>query len=53
MREILFPYGKTKLAYSFSEKELSGVLTTELENYVPKGSPAQLVEKALADASWQ
>ena len=47
MKEILFPYGKTKLSYTFEEKELAGVLTTELENYVPRGTPAQLVEKAL------
>ena len=46
MKEILFPYGKTKLAYTFGE-ELAGVLTTELEDYVPKGSPAELVEAAL------
>ena len=46
MKEILFPYGKTKLAYAFGE-ELVGVLTTELEDYVPKGSPAELVEAAL------
>lgn len=49
MREILFPYGKEKLAYTFEEAELAGVLTTELEHYVPAGSPAQLVEKALQD----
>lgn len=47
MKEILFPYGKTKLAYSFEEKELAGVLTTDLERYVPKGTPRELVEKAL------
>ncbi len=47
MKEILFPYGKTKLAYSFEEKELAGVLTAELEQYVPQGSPRELVEKAL------
>ena len=46
MKEVLFPYGKTKLAYTFGE-ELMGVLTTELEDYVPKGSPAELVEGAL------
>lgn len=46
MKEILFSYGKTKLAYAFGE-ELMGVLTTELEDYVPKGSPAELVEAAL------
>ena len=46
MKEVLFPYGKTKLAYTFGE-ELAGVLTTELEDYVPKGSPAELVEAAL------
>lgn len=46
MKEVLFPYGKTKLAYTFGE-ELGGVLTTELEDYVPKGSPAELVEAAL------
>ena len=47
MKEILFSYGKTKLAYTFEEAELAGVLTTELEDYVPKGSPEELVEKAL------
>ena len=47
MKEILFSYGKTKLAYTFEEAELAGVLTTELEDYVPKGSPAELVEAAL------
>lgn len=46
MKEILFPYGKTKLAYTFGE-ELAGVLTTELEHYVPEAGSAELVEKAL------
>ena len=47
MKEILFPYGKTKLAHTFDEKELMGVLTTELEKYIPQGSPRELVEQAL------
>ena len=47
MKEILFPYGKTKLAHSFDEKGLMGVLTTELERYIPQGSPRELVEQAL------
>ena len=28
MKEILFPYGKEKLKYSFDESELSGVLVS-------------------------
>jgi hypothetical protein len=45
MKEILFPYGKTKLAYTFGE-ELAGVLTTELEHYVPEAGSAGACKKA-------
>lgn len=47
MKEILFPYGKEKLAYQFDEKELTGVLTSHIEEYEPEMSGAELVKKAM------
>ena len=47
MKEILFPYGKEKLAYQFDEKELTGVLTSHIEEYEPEMSGAELVKRAM------
>lgn len=46
MRTIAFPYGKEKVACNFGN-ELVGVLTSKIEEYTPKKSPAQLVQEAL------
>ena len=48
-KEILFPYGKEKLKYSFDEKELSGVLTSSIEEYTPDSDETTLVKKALEE----
>ncbi len=45
-KEILFPYGKEKLAHTFGE-ELSGVLTSSIEEYVPEADETELVKRAL------
>ena len=47
MKQIQFPYGKTKLAYAFEENNLAGVLTSALGEYEPKSNPRELVKKAL------
>ena len=45
-KEILFPYGKEKLAYTFGD-ELSGVLTSSIEEYMPGVDEIELVKRAL------
>ena len=47
MRVLEFPYGKEKLTCRIPEDRLAGVLTSQIGEYVPEASPAQLVEKAL------
>ena len=46
MKEVLFPYGKEKIGYTFGE-ELLDVLTSEIEEYTPAASEEELVRKAL------
>lgn len=48
MREIIFPYGKTQLKYSFNERELAGVLTSSIEEYIPEKGENELVLEAMA-----
>ena len=45
-KEVLFPYGKEKIAYTFGE-ELSGVLTSSIEEYTPEANEVELVKGAL------
>ena len=45
MKQIQFPYGKTKLTYSFEEDALAGVLLSKIGEYVPA---ADHCEKAFA-----
>lgn len=47
MKQIQFPYGKSKLVYSFAESALAGVLTSAIGEYEPACSPEELVGKAL------
>lgn len=47
MKEILFPYGKTKLRYSFDEDELQAVLTSSIEEYTPDKTGTELVKEAI------
>ncbi|MBE7052261.1 MAG: nickel-dependent lactate racemase [Ruminococcaceae bacterium] len=47
MKEIHFPYGKTRLSHSFSEDELAGVLCSSIESYMAEASGVQLVKNAL------
>ncbi len=46
-KEILFPYGKEKLRYEFDTKELSGILTSSIEEYKPEFDEITLVKKVL------
>lgn len=46
MQNILFPYGKEKISQTFSG-ELIGVLTSEIEEFVPECSEEELVANAL------
>lgn len=48
MRQIEFPYGKTKLSYDFEESTLAGVLTSDIHSYVPQAGEEELVRQALA-----
>lgn len=45
MTRISFPYGKTKLEYTF--EKLNGVLTSRIEDYIPPCGERELVEQAL------
>jgi len=47
MREIQFPYGKTKLSCSFEEDTLAGVLLSGIGEYEPELGPEELVRNAL------
>lgn len=47
MKKLLFPYGQTQLCYEFDEKELAGVLTSSIEEYIPEADGEALVRKAL------
>lgn len=47
MKKLFFPYGKTQLDYEFDEKELVGVLTSSIEEYVPECDGQELVKRAL------
>ncbi|MBO5248763.1 MAG: nickel-dependent lactate racemase [Clostridia bacterium] len=47
MKKIFFPYGKNEVSYEFDEKELVGVLTSSIEEYVPEADGYQLVKNAL------
>lgn len=47
MKEVLFPYGKSKLSYVFQEDELAGVLTSSIHDYVPEGNEMELIQKAM------
>ncbi len=47
MRTLEFPYGKEKLTCLIPEERLVGVLTSQIGEYVPKGTPEELVEEAL------
>ena len=47
MKQLAFPYGKSKLTCNFAEQELAGVLTSALDEYVPPCGPEMLVKQAL------
>ena len=49
MKEILFPYGKTKKSHLFDERELAGLLTSSIEDYGPTEEGDTLIEQALAN----
>ena len=47
MKKLSFPYGQTHMQYEFDEKELAGVLTSSIEEYVPEADGQELVRRAL------
>ena len=47
MSKIAFPYGKTHMEYDFTGENLVGVLESQINEYVPKASPEELVCQAL------
>ncbi len=49
MKEVVFPYGKKKLSYKFSDNELLGVLESSIEEYSPGLSEVELVANAMAN----
>lgn len=49
MKKISFPYGKGSMEYAFDESELSGVLTSSIEEYIPEADEEELVKKALEE----
>lgn len=49
MSIVEFPYGKTKLAYDFSDENLADVLVSAIEDYKPAADPVKLVEDAVAN----
>ena len=48
MKEILFPYGKEKISYTFGD-ELSALLEPSINEYVPEADGTELVLRAMAD----
>jgi len=49
MKKIRFPYGKEHLEYAFGDDELSAVLTSHIEEYIPDANAEELVERALRE----
>ena len=49
MKKIFFPYGKGHLEYTFDDGELSAVLTSSIEEYIPEADADELVERALRE----
>ena len=47
MKKISFPYGQTYLDYEFKDEELTGILTSSIEEYIPEFDGKELVRKAL------
>ena len=47
MKQLAFPYGKTKLTYTFEDHALAGVLTSAMGEYEPSCGPEALVRQAL------
>jgi len=47
MLNFALPYGKTILPLALEESRVQAVLTSELEQYIPKKSPEDLVSEAL------
>ena len=46
MKEILFPYGKEKISYTFGD-ELSALLEPSINEYIPEADGAELVRRAM------
>lgn len=47
MRTLEFPYGKEKLICTLPQAQLAGVLTSQIGEYVPQATPAELVKQAM------
>ena len=46
MKEILFPYGKEKLSYTFGD-EICALLEPKINEYIPEADGAELVRRAM------
>ncbi len=51
MKQILFPYGKTKISHAFEDGELTDVLTSAIEEYRPGKSSAAAAGRKLSQIS--
>ena len=47
--KIEFPYGKEKLSCQIEDSRLAGILTSQIGEYVPAGTPEQLVAEAMSN----
>ena len=47
MSKVIFPFGKEKIEYDFSDLNLLAVLTSSIEDYEPDVSETELVEQAM------
>ena len=47
MPKVMFPYGHGRMEYEFPEEGFLGSLVPPLHSYVSKGSPQELVERAV------
>ena len=47
MPKVMFPYGHGRMEYEFPEEGFLGSLVPPLHSYVSKGTPQELVERAV------
>ena len=47
MKEVRFHYGKGFVSHTFKDGELSGVLESSINTYVPSGEEDELITEAM------